>query len=385
MNIYKSKIIVLIICVFCNLCFAGRDPIYKISLAREKINLESKTFKILEVIDNRSSKYLIGNVQIGISNALFVANFEKSLKEEFTNLLLESNILSPNQDSLILIINSLWICEQTSAVSEKGLADLNFYIAKKQFDNFLIISEQDITIYEGTFDATASHDKRIAKALQKGFDNFLKTPKDSLSNIPLQINDKKGDTLVFRCKNILKGVHRTINDLINNFPDKNLSFKNTYPTEKNMFVLDAIPKKELKKIFSFTDGEYLYVNSHIIGNYSPKTSDGYQFTKTKIKGKGPILFVEDEFSNINEQIMYVYSMGLIGLALAATVKTRVVYTLDLRNGAFFPLDKRFMEMLIKDSPEVYKEYKSLSFDEKKDVSILKKLIKKYNELYLKNI
>lgn len=357
----------------------ANDGIHKISLKNEKIEIQDFNFSITRVLDQRLNKYIIGSVQKGLSNKRFPADFEKKLVEEFGDLIINSGLQSKEKDELVLIINSIWIDEKTSATKELGLIDLDFYIAQIQNDGYLILDEQNISISKSTLDATSGHDKRIALALENGLINFQKKSKNEYINQVYVQKKYNVDSSVVKCKCIKKGIFKTSLDLYNNVIDnKKPFFDKVEYQEFNAFVKDTMSIKELRKCFAFSDGKDIYINSICYGNYLPaeKRNLGYQFGKAKFEGT--FIVINDEMRDAMGQVAMSSAFGLLGALASSGMTKKIDVFMDLRKGAILPINEKFIKAALLEFPDLLEKFNKSTKDDVVMLAFIKAMNKKLN-------
>lgn len=362
----------------------SKDDIYKITLKNEKIELSKFKFSINEVLDQRMNKILIGSVQRGLNNRRCPAEFENNLAQEFGTLIYNSSLHGNGENPITLIINSIWVDERTSAMKELGLVDLEFYIAQKTANGYLILNEQEISISQSVLDATAGHDKRIARALKEGLENFMKINSTEYLNITYEEKKYNVDSTILKCKCIKKGIYNTFNDLYNNSPlEKKAFFDSVNYNTDNALVIDKLFKtKDFRKFFAFSDGKKIYFNSLSYGNYrASEKGSGYQFGKGKLDG--PFYVIEDEIPDLMAQAVGAAGFGILGYLMTSNAKIQAYSFVDIRNGAILPIKKNFIEASLKEFPTLLEKFNKSKPSQLKDIKYLVGYIKEINQILRK--
>ncbi len=374
------KVISLITFTFLSFYGNSKDIIHKISMSKEKIIINDFNYSITKILDQRLNRFLIGSVQKGLANKRFPADFENNLPNEFGTLITNSNLNSNKSNELVIIINSLWIDERTSAFEEIGLVDLDFYIAKTIDSSYVILDEQDISTTKNTFDATSGHSKRIAEAIEIGLNNFNKlNPQKYLNEKYLEKKYNK-DSTIAKCKCIKKGIFNTSADLLHNETNKNKTFfdKVEY-TEINASIKDSLKIKEVRKIFAFSDGIDIYINSMCYGNYEPRNNKkmGYQFGKAKLNGT--LIIIDDKINDMMGKVAMTSAFGLLGALASSNMKIEAKFFMDLRKGAVLPLKVKYVEMALEEFPELLQKFKKSRQDDFAIIAFLNEMNRRLDE------
>jgi len=368
--------IVFVLSLIFNFAKAG-DDLHKVSLNKEHLDIPSFKFSIDSIIDARTNKYLIGSVQKGMVNSRYPADFTKGLKKEIENLVYVPTLRKEGKLKIVLIFNSLWIDEWTTAISEKGLVDLDFYIAKVTEKGILILDEQEIFLEEGGMDVTAGHARRIVKALQNGLENFNKLDSSKYLNTLFETKTYSPDSSILLTKKpFKKGVFETPLDLLYNRPnDKITYFKNIEFTETNAIVKDEnINRSEMKKVFAFSDGKDLFVNAI---SYGVRNKQGYSFGKGSVNGT--VILLTDRIRNVEAQILARAAFGLVGAALSSGATREIELYLDVRKGIVLPLEGANIKFSLREFPDLLAKFDNLPYDQQADIHVLKAFLKAINK------
>ncbi len=394
MIIKTIKSILLITLISLHWCSAQEDIFFRVSLAKEKIDIPYFPFKFSEVIDNRFNKEMIGCVQRGMSNKRGLANFATPLREEFIGLLTQSNLID-RKDSLVLIVNNIWINELTTKWEEKGIVQLDILIAKKTDNNLVILANPQISIVENQLDATTNHDTRIALAIQKGLYNFQITPKSryKMENfIPLTTQP---DSVIYKTKFLPKGLFNTAHDLLTNTIDKKQPFfKEVDYLQNKAFVRDTFSEASIRKFFAFSNGEHIFINS-LLFSYSPSNKrKGFLFHRIELSGA--LVMIEDVTNtqtNLGASIGLGLGGGILGGAIGGALlggagglinlNSDIDLILDLRNGSMLEFNEPNLKYLLMEFPEMREKFEKMDREVRENYNTQIQFVKRMNELIAK--
>ena len=387
MFIKTIKSILLITLISLHWCSAQEDIFFRVSLAKEKIDIPYFPFKFSEVIDNRFNKEMIGCVQRGISHKRVLATFEASLQSEFYGLLSNSNLINSNKESLVLIINSIWINEVTTIIEEKGVVDLHYFIAKKTDSNLVILSEQQISLVEDQLDPTTNHDTRIALAFQKGLYNFQITPQSRYMNEIFKPLTIRNDSVIYKTKTFSKGIFNTAHDLLtNNINTQKSFFKEVDYLQNKAFVRDTFSENSLRKIFAFSNGEHIFINSLLFSNGPANKKDGFLFHRISLSGALVIIEnVANTKSNLGTSIAFGLGGGALvgGLSGLANSHSNIKIILDLRNGNMIEFNEPNLKYLLMEFPEMREKFEKMDREVRENYNTQIQFVKRMNELIAK--
>lgn len=322
------------------------SQVYKISLAKQTVELPGRHFYVSDIIDARISKNNIGWVQRGPVNSRREANLEKGFKPELTDFFNRNLPAQSNLPAVIVKILKFQVSEHTTAFSEFAKAEVAMdFIYQKDNQFYHLFRGIGVEKRYG-LDVTAGHDDNIKTAIEQCLKQFSResieqhlakanpatwadVSKDFLATLETH------DYPILTDSVMKKGIYESFLDFRNNkaLPAHNLVIEKVNRTSKQLqniyevkpYLLEADgSKKPLKHVWGFSDGENLYI--HHNKDYFLIDRDGNTFS---FYGYGPLQ------TNTAAVIAGGVAGGMIGGAIvgAATQKaTQAEYILDMMTG-----------------------------------------------------
>lgn len=181
--------------------------------------------------------------------------------------------------------------------------------------------------------------------------------------------------------NYKEGIYKTYSEFLKNDPSikDSFTFKSSSSEKKindgegvyKLILTDsALNRRDLKKIWGFSDGKSIFVNEFVIS--------GKPIFR-KLQGVGRYCYLK-----ATPPSQYVYSPGLIDGLLASAIINAATgdqpYVLNINNGKFFALDKAVLTSILQKDKQLLQEYQNAS-KKRKDFT-LEEYVTKYNDRHL---
>jgi hypothetical protein len=310
---------------------------YIIKLSETSLALKdlSTDFKICYVIDGRKEKRSIGWVQTGLTKTTRIANFEKPLDKEITNLLDRSHILSDDTTAWIMLISKLTISEHPRAASEIAKAEvvIDFF---KPFggDSCHFVGSAFASFEHLGVDVTRRHADNIKKAFEKAITTFKISSLQSRHKKPYPLSALLSENFTTKDPSSLAilndshypdGVFETFNDFLLNNPSVQKPFEPSIGRSIDLWRVDDNRKKRVTEgVVAFAKDNQLYYLFQQNFYRLEKKKGRFQFI-------GPNVFNRNKVGQA--------SLGnFFGSAItASTSARRKVYQLDLVNGGIIEI------------------------------------------------
>ncbi|MDJ1497625.1 hypothetical protein QNI19_32095 [Cytophagaceae bacterium DM2B3-1] len=337
----------------------------QISLSKQTLTFDPNqkgnppAFHIIRVVDARPLKTHIGIVQRGLVNtkaqAFLKGGVEKQLLDFFHRSLPQPSLPQSNASlPMIVRVHQLSIAEKTTFSSETATAAVVIDFICSKDDSLHLLYQASSLVTKGGLDVTASHDDNIARALGECVEKFINyaSPYDWQSLLaqslylsegelytPMISEDKLPNMPIFQDTVLMRGIYHSLIEFQNNSPSGQQPFI-TQTQERNgrqwndaqkvtpYHVLPDGSKKEVKKVWGFSDGESAYI-------YFQKDF----FPLRKQAGS----FIFDAYAPVDGASVGAAGVmgGAIGGAIAgaATANRRQTYQLDVLTGQITDWDE----------------------------------------------
>nr|WP_309759109.1 DUF6563 family protein [Flavobacterium sp.] len=358
-----NRLFVLFFATVASYGFSQNKPeFHLISLKDKSDKALGFDFYVEKVYDGRQFKENIGTVQKGGFNRKVLANFEKSLSEEFFDYL---SIICPKDEKkpkISIRVNDLFISELTRAMSETGYATIEIDVIESKEGTDYIVGSYIATTESNGMDVTGKHDERLKKVLQECLTNYLKTNVSEKTKVAFEVDQNiKNKTIVNLPP---KGVYLTYLDVLNGKPNDDANFEIVNKKER-FYLLNKVTRSEEMNYYGFSDGENFYIN---VSKYA---SSRY-YSKTEIINSK--YFIENVIYNPNNAIAMGAMFGLIGVAIAsASSDSSIPMLIDCYTGQPSFLSNGEMKAMLSSYPELLQEYKNSDKSSYAKKNILKKL------------
>ncbi|MDQ1086488.1 DUF6563 family protein [Siphonobacter sp. SORGH_AS_1065] len=346
-----------------------------IELPEHPLTTNNLGFNFKKVIDARLFKDNIGLLQMN-QNELIECNFPADVSEYLESYLKRN--LSSSGDSLVLVINDLWVSNKSNNNTGEKKVDLSFTICRqdtlgKLWNIYYVENLAEISDWSGQ----ASYGKKIRKLFDICLNEFSKTNWRNNAGTLFELGPQTNDKVASLFEQVIfpAGLYFSIPELMDKKPSilpnyidsKRLDGK--YLAIKNLKVLS-----EGKKAFAYSDGKrlYIYANQYKVGNKATYFAP--------VRETGRFFLVEDELDASNMRILYSY--GSIGLAISGAIsgvdRTTVInrndlgFIVDLYTGQTYTCNDKGILKLLTEFPEARERY--LNKKDRKTASVWRSCI-----------
>ena len=348
-------LLLLAIALFSNGLYSQKDVAYT-TLKHNKESLSNHDYHVVEVIDERSSKDYIGQVQMGLANKKKAADFEKPLQEEFLSYLHFLLPYSEEKTSLTVIVHHLWVTEKTTFSKEKGFMNISMSFKP---DNDETYGPFQHDIERGGLDVTKKHESRIREGIVECLEKFFFSLKDN-SLLVKQSSEQLSFDGGFP-QELKAGFYKEYMGLVTNEPVTSEPIKTSVNKINDYVVRVKLKNSSNKKLkhYAYYSGTEFFLNGYNIG-----VSAAYYLPA---RTEGRYLVFIDRYARQGAAVAF----GAIGAA--ASTKTRASI-LDMESGIVREVDDEYMSVLLPET-DYYEKY----FEGKSDFDMLIEVVQHLND------
>ena len=307
----------------------------KFSLKNQVLTIPRQQYKLEELVDGRERKESIGLVQTGVLNKKKFAVFEKSLEEEFSVVLKNSDVFLQEGDPITIRITKLNVDEITSFSKETGRAELVADFFLKSGEEYIYLNSFHGSSETISLDVTLYHPNLIVKSLESvliQFSTFL--AKDSLQssvgfssaelNSGVQVEIDPSTIEILNVMEYKDGIYLNFQEFLNNNPSITSGYEIADDNKVKVWQTDdSVRENRLKKgMYAICSKNELYILFHRDFYHLEREENTFTF-------EGPVL-VDSRKTN------QAYFIGGLFAAYitAATTSSSKKYKIDMRNGSF---------------------------------------------------
>ncbi len=327
----KLNLTVLFIVAATSICTAQK--LYKISLENELLNIDNDGYYVESVIDERKNTSYIGWVQTGILNKKRFATLENELIDEIYHIIVPENRSSEDLVPIRVAVTNLQISELTKAMKEYAQAQvgLTFYALKE--NEWLPIAKTFSTMQLKDLDVTARHPENIVSALEDAIKQFSQSSWrekiESSKSIVMESKEFDASQVpIFAATDIKNGIYKSFKEFYNNEPGITEGFEVKEKNRVKLWMVDEEGKRSNTK----NDDHFGFAHN---GTIYKKHFDYYLPLEKKVDG---FYYLGPATADANSVSTGAILGGAIGASIAAaSTAEKVIYKLDLYNGAVIPM------------------------------------------------
>ena len=302
-------------------------------------------FKCVEVIDNRPVKSNIGFAKIGLMEKKVPVNFDGEFSDYLKNNINKLFFGDKEKQDLVFIIHQLDISERKSTFSNKGIYKIKIEFAEYKNSTLYSLGSfyHELEKGGGGTDVYKVHGKRLLECLINCIKPFYKSDWKNVKSVPISMSE---DVAYDIKKHPAKGLYSSFNHLAKSEPLDVSEYDITKfiaSSKIAQYRVKGLDKKLTKKIKFISNGPHIFM-------HASKYCYHKHFVRAKHKGK--YLYFEDKFAKPNPAVYVTF--GMVGVAISNSKKGLI---LDTSTGLVHILSNRSVFELIKDHPDIYREFK----------------------------